>query len=1469
MTRLSRFAARDRSPDARRPPPSAAPVSERRGADNMATQRAIRATQPPARATATEIAAEEAAARAAGERAGPGPLRALPDGVRLHTDAAAAQRAQALQARAFTFGDDVYFAAGRFAPDTPAGRALLAHELEHVQQQRRSGDKRIARDPDVPPDPQQQKERRYVEWVRYALVGALADQRLTVADFVAELLKQATLHIGDTSELGTFQARAAVLPQVTSPPWDLVNAPRLVVAVSGLPSELESDLPSVGTESFLGSWTLTIARYLAAPDDLQAQERFGELIDAVSGTAVRFGSVASLLWFELHETLMHLVELRQRLADLHEDPAATAATNLAKRRAVGDEINRTARHALLLDQAMKDQALVGTPLDPSSPTPLERQLGPLSGRLAGMRETEKTEAATQQALGAKPELLAATMPGGMGIEVAPEEAFPRTADEAAEKWSVALANRADEVFKDLETTRSKIVPATPPQSLDDFMKVFDSWFTFLPSRAIAADPAINDAMRGWRSASQGLMQLGFEGWMANQLLKPVGYSNYAMLALPKLWGPLGAPRLRDLTGAGLAPDYEFVHEFVPEYGAIETHAEDRQIALEQGIGVSAAAVRALWAMQHAGVPVLPAARAMQLAPPTATYLFLRDPTAAEGWHYLVYYESILDDSYKVAEQKTMAAPLAEYSGASAQAGALLAQTHHPKSARGAALGEKAIREHGIEGAEGRSQARYGLTAAPTNVTVDTARVRIEELRKRFDSSQLSAGHIIASLERSMSEGLARNDSPVFRVGATLYVAYREHDLKDVVLQYFEPKVLAEAVAQAVAISLLLEALALLGPIGRLLSGIIGKIMAKGGGSPLGTVLALVSWIFDAMHVNHFAGARAQAYFAVDVVDALAAFVQDKVVGGLAKNVRKWGSPSRWAPKTTREVSEAVKAWLEPSQLPIAHAEVKAARERLEKSKGANDPQVQALKALEADLGAPPPGEPHPAPVPVEKPTLASRIAAATETAKQAGLPEADVKRMAEQARSQHHADLKSAVEAGMGPVKPGDVAPPVEIVSADKIGPAGSKRTAKVVIENGKVTKILVAEDASPAAVYEEGVHAAQSLDPRMKKLFAQLDPGKPWAELTPKEKLAATKAAIQIEIDAKKRIAERLQQSNDPLSADELIRAYEDISNLRAKQLELAQIKPRKLGETNLPDILSEPATLYAKKTIDGFSIDTAWSQGTLSEFNSAFEKAHPNANLTKAEIDAMYTKAKRADNPNRVLRTVEKYDEPAKPGKTEELSFRTSGKRAEGDLLLTPGQRASIDKLIAARDRARRERADALAKNNDAAARRWDQAVRDASQKLGEQAADAWAKQRAWLADARPTKVYGGEGSRSGDFDRVDKWTDAKGKVHYLVIEAKGGASPLGGKWYKGKYVQQGSLAYFEAILDDMSRPTSSKESQQAAKELRAVLTTRKDLSGKAAEIHYEKVQIPVDIVDAPRTILKEKSIASKIEITPFDLK
>ena len=57
--------------------------------------------------------------------------------VRVHTDDKAAASARLINARAFTAGGEVVLPANEYAPHTPTGKRLLAHELTHVVQQRK------------------------------------------------------------------------------------------------------------------------------------------------------------------------------------------------------------------------------------------------------------------------------------------------------------------------------------------------------------------------------------------------------------------------------------------------------------------------------------------------------------------------------------------------------------------------------------------------------------------------------------------------------------------------------------------------------------------------------------------------------------------------------------------------------------------------------------------------------------------------------------------------------------------------------------------------------------------------------------------------------------------------------------------------------------------------------------------------------------------------------------------------------------------------------------------------------------------------------------------------------------------------------------------------------------------------------------------------------------------------------------
>ncbi len=74
-------------------------------------------------------------------------------GVRVHTDVDDGRSAEQLGAHAYTVGNDVYFAPGRYEPTRRAGARLLAHELAHTIQQRGASELHAAGPIDLPGSP--------------------------------------------------------------------------------------------------------------------------------------------------------------------------------------------------------------------------------------------------------------------------------------------------------------------------------------------------------------------------------------------------------------------------------------------------------------------------------------------------------------------------------------------------------------------------------------------------------------------------------------------------------------------------------------------------------------------------------------------------------------------------------------------------------------------------------------------------------------------------------------------------------------------------------------------------------------------------------------------------------------------------------------------------------------------------------------------------------------------------------------------------------------------------------------------------------------------------------------------------------------------------------------------------------------------------------------------------------------------
>jgi hypothetical protein len=137
----------------------------RRAGDSVARSKRAAVRDDPALERQADTAASRALLRAGGMTAaatapGGGPAldlatrmametgfgRSFAD-VRVHTGPDAATSAREFGARAYTFGNDIVFGAREWAPATPQGRRLLAHELAHVAQQQSSDRPVVQRQP--------------------------------------------------------------------------------------------------------------------------------------------------------------------------------------------------------------------------------------------------------------------------------------------------------------------------------------------------------------------------------------------------------------------------------------------------------------------------------------------------------------------------------------------------------------------------------------------------------------------------------------------------------------------------------------------------------------------------------------------------------------------------------------------------------------------------------------------------------------------------------------------------------------------------------------------------------------------------------------------------------------------------------------------------------------------------------------------------------------------------------------------------------------------------------------------------------------------------------------------------------------------------------------------------------------------------------------------------------------------------
>ena len=170
-------------------------------------------------------AVQRIAARSAGRPLGDATRAEMEDAfgydfglVRVHTDDAAAEVAQILDADAVSLGEDIYFAEGAYRPGDPVGKDLLAHELAHVAQH---GDQAVTE-----PETRVSEEDDALEQIAGALSREVARGELAGPDTTAVVDRAAR----------TIARRAAAqtTPQGTTEPSLPLGEMRIVERLAGI-----------------------------------------------------------------------------------------------------------------------------------------------------------------------------------------------------------------------------------------------------------------------------------------------------------------------------------------------------------------------------------------------------------------------------------------------------------------------------------------------------------------------------------------------------------------------------------------------------------------------------------------------------------------------------------------------------------------------------------------------------------------------------------------------------------------------------------------------------------------------------------------------------------------------------------------------------------------------------------------------------------------------------------------------------------------------------------------------------------------------------------------------------------------------------------------------------------------------------------------------------------------------------------
>jgi hypothetical protein len=372
------------------------------------------------------------------------------------------------------------------------------------------------------------------------------------------------------------------------------------------------------------------------------------------------------------------------------------------------------------------------------------------------------------------------------------------------------------------------------------------------------------------------------------------------------------------------------------------------------------------------------------------------------------------------------------------------------------------------------------------------------------------------------------------------------------------------------------------------------------------------------------------------------------------------------------------------------------------------------------------------------------------------------------------------------------------------------------------------------------------------------------WAKLSDAQKFRAQRARLILEEDGQQRLLARLKADLDtgrPVDAHEIDNAFQDLNNLRQRSANLTWAEDRLKAGAPLEDIDKELAaapSLFAKKTVASEPLDDVWRQLDEEAFLRAYKNRYPSTTLSDAELKLRHAMDKRLNPQTGRLVDVNKEV----PDATATYKGPAETMPGHGpNRALPPDDAAEVDKLLAQRDAARKRRDDAAAKipPDTEVRNRAQYDMNEASRLIGERSAAVWAR-RKYPGPPAPEPVYGGAGSRPGDFDQVWKCTEVVGgkpRTVWVVVEAKGGSSSLGSKrTAEGLRAEQGTRLYFDDTLNLMVKMGG---------DARAAATRVIDGRRAGDQVRYMHIEAPMSYKNEGGVV---KSQLDDVRIREFDL-